>query len=70
MRSAESWNVRGAVCEEGVSLEGPKVQPLIGFQEVFSFFQECGATLLQENRLSAGIYSDSVWGDLPFAQAN
>lgn len=31
MRSAESENIRNAVCEEGVSLEGPKVQPLIGF---------------------------------------
>lgn len=59
MRSAESQNVRDAVCEQGVSLERPKVHPLMFLH------QECGAKLQQEQRLSAGIYSESVWEDLP-----
>lgn len=29
MRSAESQNIRDALCEEGVRLEWPKVHPLI-----------------------------------------
>lgn len=63
MRGQGSWNIRtGAVCEEGMSLELPKVL----FSVLFCFYQECSTKLLQQKRFSAEIYTAFLWGGFTF----